>query len=80
MLKLLVSKPGETFSSRDILAAIWGYGDQHLQADWRVVDVHISRLRRKLNDTLRHLTLILTAIGQGYRFGISPSDQPSFLA
>ena len=51
----------------DILRRIWGYSpDRH--ADTRVVDVHISRLRLKLELDPTQPELILTARGTGYMF------------
>ncbi|MHC5731919.1 MAG: winged helix-turn-helix domain-containing protein, partial [Nostoc sp.] len=46
---------------------VWGYSaEQH--ADTRVVDVHISRLRFKLEDDPEDPEYILTARGSGYFF------------
>ena len=51
----------------DILNNVWGYTPERL-IDLRVVDVHISRLRRKLEDNPKTPELILTIRGAGYRF------------
>jgi OmpR family response regulator RpaB len=67
LLELLVSRSGEAFSRGDILKAVWGYDvDRHV--DTRVVDVHISRLRSKLENDPANPELILTARGTGYLF------------
>ena len=50
-----------------ILESIWGYTpDRH--ADTRVVDVHVARLRLKLELDPKNPELILTARGLGYQF------------
>jgi two-component system, OmpR family, response regulator RpaB len=67
LLELLVSHSGKPFSRGEILLKVWGYAsDSHV--DTRVVDVHISRLRGKLEDDPDNPELILTARGTGYLF------------
>ena len=67
LLELLVSRSGEPFSRGQILQEVWGYSPER-HVDTRVVDVHISRLRAKLEDDPSNPELILTARGIGYRF------------
>ncbi len=67
LLELLVSRSGEVFSRSEILQQVWGYTSDW-QVDSRVVDVHISRLRAKLEDEPMNPKLILTARGTGYVF------------
>nr|BED43137.1 hypothetical protein [Pyropia sp. Myanmar_A]BED43334.1 hypothetical protein [Pyropia sp. Myanmar_B]BED43531.1 hypothetical protein [Pyropia sp. Myanmar_C] len=67
LLELLVSKAGEPFSRACILQEVWGYTPER-HVDTRVVDVHISRLRAKLEDDPSNPDLILTARGTGYLF------------
>lgn len=67
LLELLVSKSGEPFSRSEILQEVWGYTPER-HVDTRVVDVHISRLRAKLEDDPSNPELILTARGTGYLF------------
>nr|AIU44522.1 transcriptional regulator of the OmpR family [Cyanophora paradoxa] len=67
LLELLISKIGEPFSRAQILQEVWGYTpERHI--DTRVVDVHISRLRSKLEENPSNPDLILTARGIGYLF------------
>ncbi len=67
LLELLVSHSGKSFSRAEILQQVWGYGaEQH--ADTRVVDVHISRLRSKLENDPDNPEYILTSRGTGYFF------------
>jgi OmpR family response regulator RpaB len=67
LLELLVGRSGEPFSRSDILQEVWGYTPER-HVDTRVVDVHISRLRAKLEDDPSNPELILTARGTGYLF------------
>lgn len=67
LLELLISKAGEAFSRASILQEVWGYTPER-HVDTRVVDVHISRLRAKLEDDPGSPDLILTARGTGYLF------------
>lgn len=67
LLELVVSRSGEPFSRSEILQEVWGYTPER-HVDTRVVDVHISRLRSKLEDDPSNPELILTARGTGYLF------------
>ncbi len=67
LLELLVGRPGEPISRREILEKVWGYTpDSHV--DTRVVDVHMSRLRHKLQEDPSQPELIHTVRGAGYAF------------
>ncbi|WP_341531459.1 response regulator transcription factor (plasmid) [Nostoc sp. UHCC 0302] len=65
LLELLVNHAGKVFSRLEILQRVWGYVPGH-HADSRVVDVHISRLRTKLEDDPNDPDIIITARGSGY--------------
>lgn len=67
LLELLVRKAGERLSRAYILDSVWGYTPERY-LDTRVVDVHISRLRSKLEEDPGKPDLILTARGTGYMF------------
>ena len=67
LLELLLSRSGEPLSRSDILTKIWGYTPER-HADTRVVDVHVSRLRAKLEEDPENPELIITARGMGYMF------------
>ena len=72
LLELLISRSGEAISRLDMLEKVWGYKPERA-SDSRVVDVHISRLRAKLEDDPDNPELILTARGMGYMFQRIPS-------
>lgn len=75
LLELLASNQGKPFSRGEILQHVWSYpSDQRI--DTRVVDVHISRLREKLEGDKANPELILTARGIGYMFAkLESSDK-----
>ena len=76
LLELLTSRSGEPISRLDMLEKVWGYKPERA-SDSRVVDVHISRLRGKLEDDPINPELIITARGQGYMFQRIPERLPS---
>ena len=67
LIELLASRPGHIFSRGQILQSLWGY-DASSAADTKTVDVHISRLRIKLNDNPQDPQFIVTIRGRGYMF------------
>jgi DNA-binding response OmpR family regulator len=62
LLKLLVSKKGHVLSREVLLNKIWGY--DYIGGD-RTVDVHITRLRNKIEDSSHHI--LETVRNMGYR-------------
>ena len=71
MLELMVRRAGEPIPRLELLEAVWGYRPERA-SDSRVVDVHVSRLRSKLEDNPEQPELILTARGTGYLFARQP--------
>ena len=55
--------PGRVYSRDSLLDLVWGYD---YQGDARTVDVHIRRLREKLEDDPAAPRLIITKWGVGY--------------
>ncbi|NET08704.1 MAG: response regulator transcription factor [Merismopedia sp. SIO2A8] len=75
LLQLLVSRPGESVPRAEILNEVWGYTPSR-HTDLRVVDVHISRLRAKLEDDPGNPEFIHTDRGRGYFFPrFSPTQE-----
>lgn len=72
LLEHLVSHPGRVFSREQLLDAVWdlpcGYPGA---APRRSVDVHVSRLRRKLG---RHADALQSLRGVGYRWSPRARD------
>jgi len=75
LLELLVTKAGERLSRSLILNRVWGYTPERY-LDTRVVDVHISRLRSKLEEDPSNPDLIITARGTGYMFQRYQNNEP----
>lgn len=67
LLQLLVDRAGESVSRAEILETIWGYPPRR-HGDLRVVDVHVSRLRSKIEEDPKNPELIITERGTGYLF------------
>lgn len=67
LLYLLASHAGESISRSEILKTIWGYSPRR-HSDLRVVDVHVSRLRSKIEEDPKNPELIITERGTGYLF------------
>jgi len=65
LLFALVRRRGMVASRQDLLREVWG-GNPVITA--RVVDTHVARLRRKIEDDPKQPRHILTALSSGYRF------------
>jgi len=65
LLILLLSNRGEVFSREELLEEIWGY---EYFGDVRTVDVHVRRLREKIEEESSEPKYILTKWGVGYYF------------
>ena len=64
LLAALLRFPGRVFKRDELITAVWGEGFSGVD---RVVDVHISSLRRKLGDDADHPRFVATVRGVGYR-------------
>ena len=65
LVELLMKNPGKVYSREMLLDIIWGYD---YQGDIRTVDVHIRRLREKLERNPASPECIITKWGVGYYF------------
>ena len=65
LVELLMRNPNRVYSREALLDAIWGYDNS---SDIRTVDVHIRRLREKLERTPASPEHIMTKWGVGYYF------------
>ena len=65
LIELFIRNPGKVYSRDNLLDLVWGYD---YQGDARTVDVHIRRLREKLEDRPASPRLIITKWGVGYYF------------
>ncbi|MDK2789186.1 MAG: two-component system, OmpR family, response regulator VicR, partial [Epulopiscium sp.] len=65
MLELFASNPGKVYSRESLLNTIWGYD---YPGDVRTVDVHVRRLREKIEENPSQPEFIHTKWGVGYYF------------
>ena len=66
VLVTLARSPGQVFTREVLLQDVWGY--RH-QADDRLVNVHIQRLRAKIEKDPENPEIVLTVRGFGYKAG-----------
>ena len=63
LMELLLRNPGRVYSRENLLNVVWGY---EYAGDYRTVDVHVRRLREKLELDPANPEYILTKWGVGY--------------
>ena len=63
LMELLIRNPGRVYSRENLLNIVWGY---EYAGDYRTVDVHVRRLREKLELDPANPEFILTKWGVGY--------------
>jgi two-component system response regulator MtrA len=66
LLVCLARKPGQVFTREILLQEVWGY--RHA-ADTRLVNVHVQRLRAKVERDPERPDIVLTVRGVGYKAG-----------
>jgi two-component system, OmpR family, response regulator MtrA len=66
LLVCLARKPGQVFTREVLLQEVWGY--RHA-ADTRLVNVHVQRLRAKVELDPERPDIVLTVRGVGYKAG-----------
>ncbi len=71
LLEILASRLGHTVNREELLKKIWGMSG----GDTRTVDVHISRLRKKLDDGKKPILATQTLRGRGYRLAWEETDK-----
>ena len=67
LLVALAKEPGRVFTREALLSEVWGY--QHA-ADTRLVNVHVQRLRSKIEIDADNPKYVLTVRGVGYKAGV----------
>ena len=77
LLVALARKPWQVFTREVLLEQVWGY--RHA-GDTRLVNVHVQRLRSKIEHDPEHPEIVVTVRGVGYKAGqglsMSGSAQP----
>ena len=66
LLLALAMKPQQVFTREMLLEQVWGY---HYKADTRLVNVHVQRLRAKVEEDPDNPRIVMTVRGVGYRAG-----------
>ena len=72
LLHLLMRRAGEVVRREEIMDLVW---DEHWFGSTKTLDVHVSWLRKKLEDDPATPVLITTIRGVGFRFA-GPEDLP----
>lgn len=65
LIELLMKNPRRVYSRENLMDLVWGYS---YAGDYRTVDVHIRRLREKLERVPAEPVYIMTKWGVGYYF------------
>ncbi len=69
LLELFITYPGEVLSRDFIINQIWR--DSQLYQHSRAVDVHVQRLRKKIETDIENPQYIITVPGVGYKFQVT---------
>lgn len=72
LLRVLLRHPGRVFGRETLLRAVWGY---EFKGDSRTVDVHVQRLRQKIEADPAQPRLLLTVRGVGYKLAALSEEQ-----
>lgn len=65
LLEFLMASPGKVFSREHLLQSVWG---ENYKGDLRTVDVHIRRLREKIEKAPGEPRYVMTQWGMGYYY------------
>jgi two-component system response regulator MtrA len=71
LLVALAKEPGRVFTRDALLSEVWGY--RH-STDTRLVNVHVQRLRSKIEHDAEHPEIVVTVRGVGYKSGVMGSS------
>jgi two-component system response regulator RegX3 len=66
LLQYLCQQAGRPVAREELLARVWGYAN-HMEIETRTVDIHIAKLRRKIETDPATPAAIVTIRGAGYR-------------
>jgi len=66
VLQYLAANVDRPVSREELLLKVWGYG-RHIDIETRTVDIHIAKLRRKIEPSPAEPEIIVTVRGAGYR-------------
>jgi two-component system response regulator RegX3 len=66
LLQYLARQADRPVAREELLARVWGYAN-HMEIETRTVDIHIAKLRRKIEEDPSKPAAIVTVRGAGYR-------------
>lgn len=72
LLVCLARRPWQVFTREVLLEQVWGY---HHATDTRLVNVHVQRLRSKVELDSENPRVIMTVRGVGYKAGEGPDSR-----
>ncbi len=72
LLQYLARHADRAVAREELLARVWGYAN-HLEIETRTVDIHIAKLRRKIESDPSDPRAIVTVRGAGYRLMVAES-------
>lgn len=67
ILRYLIRFSMRPVTRQELLKEVWGYGNPGM--DTRTVDIHMTKLRRKIEDDPENPRFVLTVRGEGYKIG-----------
>jgi DNA-binding response OmpR family regulator len=70
VLQYLYSQADRPVPREELLIKVWGYAS-HMEIETRTVDIHIAKLRRKIESNPSNPECIVTVRGAGYRLMIA---------
>jgi len=73
LLELLMRRAGQVVKREDLMSEVW---DRNWFGPTKTLDVHIGKLRRKLDDNPADPTYIDTVRGVGFRFAAPEGEEP----
>jgi len=74
VLQYLYSQSDRPVAREELLIKVWGYAS-HMDIETRTVDIHIAKLRRKIEHNPSHPACIVTVRGAGYRLMVSKDGE-----
>ena len=73
LLKYFITHAASTISREDLLRDVWGYNNPG-DIETRTIDMHIAKLRSKIEKTPGHPSVIVSIRGEGYRLADGALD------
>jgi DNA-binding response OmpR family regulator len=74
VLRYLYSQAGRPVPREELLVKVWGYANE-MEIETRTVDIHIAKLRRKIETVPSNPETLVTVRGAGYRLMIQNPEE-----